>query len=256
VATRSWVRSSKKARSAASLCVGEGVHRCVHGCSFLPAPNDLAWVRGGIWHVRHPQTLRIFHQLRLPAAPPMFVEDPVVRDLEHPRAEPAQRRIECAGIAPHRKEDFLDDLLGGGAIKRLSSQAENPWCVAMVQGLERLLPTAAELIHQVLVRGILVRCDRQGCRHLTVSDGNNARYSQNEREAKQICLVCLGMGAHAFVLLEERSSPWERVMTWGDDPVIRGDMGMDRPEASVGPQRIARRGLTPSIRTGGKQACI
>jgi hypothetical protein len=165
----------------------EGFHRCAHGCSFLPAPDDLAWVRGGIRQVCHPQTLRIFHQLRLPAAAPMFVEDPVVRDLEYPRAEPAPRRIECAGIAPHRKEDFLDDLLGGGAIKRLSSQTENPWCVAVVQSLERLLPTSAELIHQVLVRRMQARCDRHGCRHLTVSDGNNARYSQNEREAKQIC---------------------------------------------------------------------
>jgi hypothetical protein len=62
------------------------------------------------------------------------------------------------------------------------------------------------------------------------------------------------MGAHAFGLLEERTSPWEFLMTWGDDPVIRGDM--DRPEASGGSQTIARPGLTADLRTGGKQACI
>jgi hypothetical protein len=62
------------------------------------------------------------------------------------------------------------------------------------------------------------------------------------------------MGAHSSVPLEESSSPWEHVMAWGDDPVIRGDM--DRPEASGGPQRIARPGLTSNIRPGRKQACI
>jgi hypothetical protein len=45
-------------------------------------------------------------------------------------------------------------------------------------------------------------------------------------------------------------------MAWEDDPVIRGDADKDRPEASGGSQRIARPGLTPNIRPGGKQACI
>jgi hypothetical protein len=140
-----------------SLRGRERFHRGEHGCPLFFSCDDLVGVRGGVRQVRHPQIHRTVHQLRPPAAPPKFVEDPVVRDLKHPRAEPAPRWVERAGLAPDREEDFLDDLLGGGPIKDLSGETEDPGGVAVVEGLERLLPAAGHFVHQCLIGGIAVR---------------------------------------------------------------------------------------------------
>ena len=132
-----------------------GRRQCRDGRADDPAavlePGLLGGAGAGLGHAREAEALRVRFDAGPPATPAQLVEHAEVGDPQDPGAEGASRRVEGAGLAPDRHKDVLDDLLGGGAVERLSRQVEDQRRVTAVERAERVLPAGGELAHQLLV---------------------------------------------------------------------------------------------------------
>ena len=154
-ATCSCVRSSRKARLSASRC-GTGSSS---NAERMMARRRLGRTRiAGRQPVQH-QALWVGHDLGLPTPATELVQHAEVRDLEDPRPNRAALGVEAGGVPPDGQEDLLHEVLGSGAVERLSGQPEDQTGEAPVEQGERLGRAPGDPAHQVLVgRGVLRRC--------------------------------------------------------------------------------------------------